>query len=167
MIFRKRIHELRKSNQMTQEDLAKKLNISRHLVARWEQGIAMPDIEKLLEIAKVFGVTTDYLLKKDEEDFSYYPNHIVKKERMENYEIISIVFLVIAILSIVLLVLISLLNPLVYVDSFNNEYTGIRAYWFSYWEIRVIMVLCFVIIPLSIILIILPKRILLKLLKKN
>lgn len=54
---------LRKSNGMLQEDLAEKLNISRQAISRWESGTAMPDASNILQLSKLFGVTTDYLLK--------------------------------------------------------------------------------------------------------
>lgn len=54
---------LRKSNGMSQEDLAEKLNVSRQAISRWESGTAMPDASNILQLSKLFGVTTDYLLK--------------------------------------------------------------------------------------------------------
>lgn len=60
-----KIIELRKSNGMSQEDLAEKLNVSRQAISRWESGTAMPDANNILQISKLFGVTTDYLLNDD------------------------------------------------------------------------------------------------------
>ena len=54
---------LRKSNGMSQEDLAEKLDVSRQAISRWESGTAMPDANNILQLSKLFGVTTDYLLK--------------------------------------------------------------------------------------------------------
>ena len=56
---------LRKSNGMSQEDLAEKLNVSRQAISRWESGTAMPDASNILQLSKLFGVTTDYLLNDD------------------------------------------------------------------------------------------------------
>ena len=57
-----KIIELRKSNGMTQESLAEKLDVSRQAISRWESGSAMPDAGNILQLSKLFGVTTDYLL---------------------------------------------------------------------------------------------------------
>lgn len=56
---------LRKSNGMSQERLAEKLNVSRQAISRWEIGSALPDASNILQISKLFGVTTDYLLNDD------------------------------------------------------------------------------------------------------
>lgn len=55
---------LRKSNGMSQEDLAEKLDVSRQAISRWESGAAMPDANNILQLSKLFDVTTDYLLKR-------------------------------------------------------------------------------------------------------
>ena len=56
---------LRKANGMSQEDLAEKLDVSRQAVSRWESGTAMPDANNILQLSRLFDVTTDYLLKDD------------------------------------------------------------------------------------------------------
>lgn len=60
------IKKLRKTNNITQEQLAEKLGVSSQSVSRWEKGVCYPDMELLPEIAGVFDVTTDVLLKTDE-----------------------------------------------------------------------------------------------------
>lgn len=166
MVFKKRIYELRKSNNMSQEELAKTINVSRHEVSKWEHGTTMPNLEELKRISKVFTVDIEYLLKNDNEDFSYYPNHIEKKEKMESYKIVSLVFLTVAVLTLIMLVMIGFLQPLsVYLN--NKEYNGFMALWFTYLGVRIMTVLCFVIIPVSILLLILPNNYLMKLLQKN
>lgn len=60
-----KIVQLRKSNGWSQEDLAEKLNVSRQTISRWEGATAQPDAANLLQLSKLFGVTTDYLLNDD------------------------------------------------------------------------------------------------------
>lgn len=62
MTFADKILALRKNNGMTQEELAEKLNVSRQAISRWEMGTAQPDVENVLQISKLFSVTTDYLI---------------------------------------------------------------------------------------------------------
>ncbi len=57
-----RIKNLRVSCEMTQADLAKKLNITRSSVNAWEMGISTPSTAYLVELSQLFHVSTDYLL---------------------------------------------------------------------------------------------------------
>ncbi len=68
MIFADKIIRLRKKNGWSQEELADKMNISRQAVSKWESARTIPDLEKILQLAGLFGVTTDYLLKDELED---------------------------------------------------------------------------------------------------
>ena len=77
-----KIIHLRKTNGMSQEDLAEKLNVSRQAISRWEQGTAMPDVTNILLISKLFHVTTDYLLNDDYESDAEVPK--VQKIKNEN-----------------------------------------------------------------------------------
>ena len=68
MILADKIIENRKKNGWSQEELADKLDVSRQSVSKWEGAQAIPDMKKILQMAELFGVTTDYLLKDDIED---------------------------------------------------------------------------------------------------
>lgn len=57
-----KIIQLRKANGWSQETLAEKLNVSRQAISRWEGATAQPDAANILQLSKLFGVTTDYLL---------------------------------------------------------------------------------------------------------
>ena len=59
------IKELRKSLNMTQEELAEKLNVNRSTVAMWETGAAMPRADKLPELAKIFDCEISDLFKQE------------------------------------------------------------------------------------------------------
>jgi len=58
----KKIQQLRKENGMSQEELASKLTISRQAISKWELGESMPDTENVVQLSKLFGVSTDFLL---------------------------------------------------------------------------------------------------------
>lgn len=57
-----RIQRLRKENNMTQENLADYLQISRQSISKWEANLSYPETEKLIKLAKLFNVSVDYLL---------------------------------------------------------------------------------------------------------
>lgn len=59
-----RIQRLRKNANLTQEDVAARLNISSQAVSKWENDNSAPDLSVLLELAEMLGVTTDELLGK-------------------------------------------------------------------------------------------------------
>ena len=65
MTFSEKITSLRKAHGWSQEDFAEKLNVSRQAISRWENDSALPDALNILQISKLFGVTTDYLLNDD------------------------------------------------------------------------------------------------------
>lgn len=65
MKLQDKIIEHRKANGWSQEDFADKLNVSRQAISRWENGTALPDLQNILQISKLFHVTTDYLLNDD------------------------------------------------------------------------------------------------------
>lgn len=71
MILAEKILKLRKESGMSQEELAEKLNVSRQSVSKWESAAVYPELDKILQLAGVFGVTTDYLLKDDMEQLTY------------------------------------------------------------------------------------------------
>lgn len=68
MILADKIIRLRKRNGWSQEELAAKMNVSRQAVSKWEAAQTTPDLEKILQLGNLFGVTTDYLLKDEMED---------------------------------------------------------------------------------------------------
>lgn len=66
-IVAKNISELRQQRGMTQLELAEKLNYSDKAVSKWERAESMPDISVLVEIADMFGVPLDYLVREEHE----------------------------------------------------------------------------------------------------
>lgn len=61
-----RIYELRTALGWSQVDLAKKLAVAKQTVSNWENDNIQPSVEMLVRLAKIFGVTTDYLLGLEE-----------------------------------------------------------------------------------------------------
>ena len=65
MILADKIVQLRKKNGWSQEELAAQLNVSRQAVSKWEGAQSVPDLDRILQMSALFGVTTDYLLKDE------------------------------------------------------------------------------------------------------
>lgn len=68
MILADKIINLRKKNGWSQEELAEKMNVSRQAVSKWEGAQSVPDLNKILLLSQIFGVSTDYLLKDEIEE---------------------------------------------------------------------------------------------------
>ncbi len=83
MDFSEKLLTLRKEKDLTQEQLAEKLNVSRQSVSKWESGQAVPELEKIVAMSVVFDVTTDYLLKSSEiDDLSVKTEMLEKQQQM-------------------------------------------------------------------------------------
>lgn len=63
MIFSEKLQLLRKNKGLTQEEMAKRLDVSRQAVAKWESGLVFPDISNLIQISNLLNVTIDFLVR--------------------------------------------------------------------------------------------------------
>lgn len=68
MILADKIMTLRKKSGWSQEELAEQLGVTRQSVSKWEGAQSVPDMDKILQLSRLFGVTTDYLLKDELEE---------------------------------------------------------------------------------------------------
>ncbi len=71
MILAEKITQLRKQNGWSQEELAENLGISRQSVSKWESGASIPDLERIVKMSELFGVSTDYLMKDELEEVTF------------------------------------------------------------------------------------------------
>lgn len=67
MEFKVKLQQLRINMKLSQEDLAKQLNVARQSVTKWENGQSFPDIQNLIQLSELFKVSIDRLVKEDEE----------------------------------------------------------------------------------------------------
>ena len=84
MTMGEKMQKLRKQKNWSQETLAEKLGVSRQAVSLWERGESMPEIDKLIPLARLFGVTADYLLDDTQETLCEKPQPTVLHQRPEN-----------------------------------------------------------------------------------
>lgn len=70
MILAEKIMKLRKQQGWSQEELAMRLGVSRQSVSKWESQASIPDLDKILKLSELFGVSTDYLLKDNAKEES-------------------------------------------------------------------------------------------------
>lgn len=72
-----RITQLRKQFNLSQDELAKQINVSRTIIGNYERNTNTPSIEVILKIAKIFNVTVDYLI--GEGKMSSYDKEVIKR----------------------------------------------------------------------------------------
>ena len=83
MDISEKILKLRKANNLTQEQLAEQLQVSRQAVSKWESGQAIPESDKLPALSDLFHVTIDYLLRPSEIDELSIKTEILEKQQKE------------------------------------------------------------------------------------
>lgn len=115
MSIGQKILELRTANNLSQGDLAEKLDVSRQSVSKWETDASVPDLEKLMKLCDLFGVSLDELTNrvsatneqtdKPAADHSYTNNIYLPKEKPDLKHIIGIVLLALGLIGIILGVL--------------------------------------------------------------
>lgn len=128
MLVSKKIYELRKASGMSQEHLAEKVSVSRQSISKWESGETVPEIERIIELSKVFNVSTDYLLlssevenlasrtdqlEKQQEDLQVK----VQKEHIRNIRILNSF----RVYAIALAIFFFLQLPLPYLEPFGDS----------------------------------------------
>lgn len=105
MEFRKILKEKRKELSLTQEQLAKELNVSRSAISNWEIGRNYPDIETLILLANLFQVPLDYLLNEDVRVIEAVDLDLSKKKKLKRMTVVLAGFLLLSISLIFFLIL--------------------------------------------------------------
>ena len=78
MTLGEKIYKLRTERNLSQGDLSEILEVSRQSVSKWENGAATPDLDKIIKLSEIFGITIDELVKN--EDVSASPSEEPKKD---------------------------------------------------------------------------------------
>lgn len=86
MTFGEKLKLLLKENNMSQENLAEHLDVSRQAVGKWVNDKGIPEVEKIVQISNIFNVSLDYLLKDNiEEKNNSNKKYYVSKEMLDKY----------------------------------------------------------------------------------
>jgi transcriptional regulator with XRE-family HTH domain len=142
-----KIHQLRKERGLSQEQLASKVTVSRQAISKWELGEAVPDVHNIVQLSKLFNVSTDYLLLDDNYINTKTSLNIstmsskstTEQETKQNYHpktrmIFGGILVFLGFCGVLIFWIVSILNPVVYIilgsDS-DTAYTGLRAFLLS------------------------------------
>lgn len=93
------IKQIRKTNDLSQEEFAEKLAVSRQAVSKWERGVALPDIENLMYISNLFDVSLDDLIKNN----SAVSQKLIVDSAAKKWHVLSVTFYAALLLYIVYL----------------------------------------------------------------
>ena len=120
MLIADKIYKLRKEMDISQEELAEKLGVSRQSISKWESAMSIPDMNRIIELSNYFGVSTDYLLKDDVETFEtqidqeniklkrltieYVNEYLEKRERFSKLLSVSIPLFIMSVVPLLLLI---------------------------------------------------------------
>lgn len=90
MNFNEKIKEIRKNQNLTQDQFAEKIFVSRNAVAKWESNRGYPDIQNLITISDIFGISLDDLMKNDKK----LKKKIISDSASKKWHILVIVYLI-------------------------------------------------------------------------
>ena len=117
------IYELRSKANLSQEELAAKLGVSRQSVSKWETDASVPDVDKLIQLSKIFEVTLDELVNGENQHQAYTPikeetiteaNISVKSPQLRTRKIVGAVLIGVSLLAVFLsLIFMSEITPLI------------------------------------------------------
>ena len=107
-IIAKNIIDLRRAADITQAQLAEKLNYSDKAVSKWERGEAIPSVTTLKEIADLFGVTVDYLISAEHETENQIKREFSERQRRNHLIITLLSTTIVWLISTIIYVSISL-----------------------------------------------------------
>ena len=129
MTLGERIYRLRADRNMTQEQLAEKLGVTRQSISKWEGDLVKPEIEKLKAMAKLFEVSLDDLISdeasdnKDKEK-TMAESSLNKKEKLNRIIITVIACLLIIAMTVTIVVMINLSKRVRYLELHRDVYIG-------------------------------------------
>lgn len=140
----KRIYELRVKNGLSQDKLAELLEVSRQSISKWENNLAVPDLDKIIKLSNIFNVSLDELIKgeviKENDTNTNTDNHI--QTSFSQRQIIGMILLIIAMFIILVFALINglVLGLLISIPLFvcsvicfvTKRYTKLWCAWILY-----------------------------------
>lgn len=140
MTFGEKLRACRKQTGMSQEQLAAHLSVSRQAVSKWETENALPDIENIIQISTLLGISIDELLKDNKQSSKENQPLIIMTQKQRDYPaILGIVCISFSILSIFIIWLLAKIH-------FGNAAAGFVNFIWIYGLDNFLLLLCFIFI---------------------
>lgn len=134
MKLSEKILNLRKARNMSQEELAEQLGVSRQAVSRWEVGSALPDASNILQLSKLFGVSADYLLNDDYKGEAPAPIKCKTVSSIAGTFAKKLIALCVAGFGFICNFIIYILSRFIEVSVPHKTYAGDDMYTWTYYE---------------------------------
>jgi transcriptional regulator with XRE-family HTH domain len=99
-----KIYKLRKENNLSQEELANKLNVSRQTVSKWELGDSCPDFDKIVPLCDIFNISTEELLRGKDVDKTDSKKEVVNSN---NNQVVKSIISIISIITTIIYLYVS------------------------------------------------------------
>ena len=122
-----KILELRKKANLSQEQLAEKMHVTRQTISKWELNDTTPDIKQAKELSKIFNVSLDELTDNDIKDITVEKLSNTEKLAgliLKILKVLGIIFIILVILDIVALILFTTLRT----TTLTEEYTSVEMH---------------------------------------
>ena len=98
MTLGNKIQKLRKQNGLSQEALAEKVTVTRQTISKWELDQSTPDLDFIVQLCEIFGVSADYLIKEDMTEPGEIPSR--KKEFHISDKVKRIILIAVSVMSL-------------------------------------------------------------------
>ena len=89
-----KLQKLRKDNNLSQEQLAEKIGVSRQAISKWERGEATPDSDNLICLAKIYNISLDELISSKEDNNMNEESKKTKLMKIKDYVLVALLFIV-------------------------------------------------------------------------
>ena len=121
MKFNEKLIELRRKQGLSQEELGYRLNVTRQTVSKWELGQTTPEMEKLIEMGKLFNISVDELVNDSEITTNVNPiieDQPIREEKTKSNKVLIII--VVALIVVILLIVYKIFSSIFSFDWFNK-----------------------------------------------
>jgi transcriptional regulator with XRE-family HTH domain len=153
MKLHEKIYRLRTEKKLSQGDLAEILDVSRQSVSKWETGASVPDLDKLIKMSNLFGVTIDFLVreeidpiheaiqKQEEHDANSFQHTVIVKESFPLRKLFGALFFISAFVLLFIVWPLAVFAAVLGVICFVfQKHTLLWCAWFSYFSLDIFMV---------------------------
>lgn len=132
MNFNEKLQSLRKSNGITQEELAEKLEVTRQTISKWECGESTPDFRNLVKISGIFKVSIDFLLKDEapeetsETRLTNAPRAYIIKRKFDHKSLLGACLFGAGVVSMLVFFILSTVCPMTVMNDYGTltDYLG-------------------------------------------
>jgi len=130
MKFNEKLIELRRKEGLSQEELGYKLNVTRQTVSKWELGQTTPEMDKLIEISKIFNISVDDLINESEEPINSNPVIEDQTLKKDNSREMSIKIILVVVLVVILILIVTKASTIISnkwnVEKEKNEINQVK-----------------------------------------